>query len=808
MSHTALLESPEAMPAKPRRSDKPARATAETMATRQRDIAVSEFFAKNRHLLGFDNPRKSLLTTVKEAVDNSLDACEEAGILPDITIVIEDLQPDRPASAKSSRYRVTCVDNGPGIVRAQVENVFGRLLFGSKFHRLKMSRGQQGIGISAAGMYGLITTGKPMLIQTRPKAHKPAHHIELAMNTKTNRAEVTVDEETDDFPLARLRELSRDVRDLADRGEFLSAAAYPTGTSVTIELEGKYQRGRGSVDEFLELTAIANPHARITLVRPTRTTEEDADDAPLLKGKAKSPGIKTASADDDAAPDPADSASQSPIQNPQSKIEITQDLGSIVVFPRAVSELPPETKEIQPHPRGVELGTLLQMLKDYEVSHRGESLYNFLQDQFCRVSANTAAAFCEQIGVTSRTRASSIESEQAEKLFKVFQNARLAPPPTDCLAPIGVRQLLAGMLKGVRAEFYAASSREAAVYRGRPFLIEAAIAFGGDLPADDSSRVIRFANRVPLLYQQSACSSFKAVAETNWRNYDLQQPRGGVPVGPLVIMIHMASVWVPFTSESKEAIADYDEIRKEMKLALMECGRKLGTYLRKRLKMRRESERRDIFERYIGEITQAINAINGVDVRKLYDTLLAQARKRTAIADVELDEEGKVKKSREEDAADEDGVIIVPSDGSTLPPARSARGELAGPKGEPVRGASKAEHTAAAMLKVASLRAGDDDDQPALIDTTEVKRLNQRGKPPRRPKNVASAKRANAARAEKPAPAKPAAQAAPRPTAPAKPAAKSGPSPAAAKPPAPTDKPKLRLVNGKLVPVDSGPGLF
>src|SRR5205823_9947846 len=189
------------------------------------------------------------------------------------------------------------------------------------------------------------------------------------------------------------------------------------------------------------------------------------------------------------------------------------------------------------------------------------------------------------------------------------QEYKFAPPPTDCLAPIGVRQLLAGMLKGVRAEFYAASSREAAVYRGRPFQIEAAIAFGGELPADETARVIRIANRVPLMFQQSACSSFKAVAETSWRNYNLQQPKGALPIGPLVIMIHMASVWVPFTSESKQAIADYDEIRKEMKLALMECGRKLGTYLRKRTAMRRESERRDLFERYIGEIASAVNAI-------------------------------------------------------------------------------------------------------------------------------------------------------------------------------------------------------
>ena len=257
---------------------KPARReTAETMATKQKDIAVSEFFAKNRHLLGFDNPRKALLTTVKEAVDNSLDACEEAGILPNVAVVIEDLQPDRPAAAKQSRYRITVVDNGPGIIRKQVENVFGRLLFGSKFHRLKMSRGQQGLGISAAGMYGLITTGKPMVIHTRPNAKKPAHHIELAMNTKTNRAEVTVDDETQDFPPQRLKNLNAGTRDPG----FLNSEDFITGTSVSIDLEGRYQKGRGSVDEFLELTAIANPHARITFVTPSRVSSDDQDDTSL-----------------------------------------------------------------------------------------------------------------------------------------------------------------------------------------------------------------------------------------------------------------------------------------------------------------------------------------------------------------------------------------------------------------------------------------------------------------------------------------------------------------------------------------------
>jgi DNA topoisomerase-6 subunit B len=216
------------------------------------------------------------------------------------------------------------------------------------------------------------------------------------------------------------------------------------------------------------------------------------------------------------------------------------------------------------------------------------------------------------------------------------------------------------------------------VYRGRPFQIEAAIAFGGELPGDDSARVIRFANRVPLLFQQSACSSFKAVAETGWRNYNLSQPRGSVPVGPLVIMIHMASVWVPFTSESKEAIADYDEIRKEMKLALMECGRKLGTYLRKRQKMQREASRRDVFERYIGEIAKAINGINGTDAKKLYEVLLAEAKKRTAIADAQLDEEGKiVDKTAQEELKNDEGVVMVESRAAHLAEAQQATGDAA-----------------------------------------------------------------------------------------------------------------------------------
>ena len=499
-----------------------------------------------------------------------LDACEEGGILPNIFVQVLQLG--------ETRFKVTVRDNGPGIVKRQIEHIFGKLLYGSKFHRLKMSRGQQGIGISAAGMYGLMTTGKPVLIISKPSKRKPAHEMRIKMDTSKNRAEVVSDEEhTEDDKL------------------------FPqgTGTQVEIELEGKYLKGRQSIDEYLELTAIANPHAQITYVTPGNETRE---------------------------------------------------------FPRSVDELPDEPKEIKPHPKGIELGTLIQMIERTEQ----KQLAGFLRNDFCKIGPTKAREIAATANLTGNTWVKAIDHEDAERLYTAIQEVRIHPPPIDCLVPIGSKALLSGLLEGVKAEFYTASTRPPAVYRGNPFQIEVGVAFGGQLPAQEAARIIRFANRVPLLYQQSGCCSFKAVLEASWKNYGLSQPKGSLPTGPLVVMIHMASVWVPFTSESKEAIADYDEIRKEMKLALQECGRKLGTYLRRRKRMQRESERRTIFERYIGEVAKSCKKITGTDVDKLYKALLKQAARRTAEADQQLDEEGRVM-SETTRLADDEQVVIVAS---------------------------------------------------------------------------------------------------------------------------------------------------
>ncbi len=487
------------------------------MATRQREISVSEFFTKNRHLLGFDNPHKALLTTVKEAVDNSLDACEEAGILPELLVDIKETQ--------EGRYRVTIQDNGPGIVKVQIPKIFAKLLYGSKFHRLKQSRGQQGIGISAAGLYAQLTTGKPILITSKTAKGRQAVKIDLRLDTKRNQPDVVKEETIDWEP--------------------------DHGTRITLELAAAYRGGRTGVDAYLEQTVVANPHLGLTYDPPK---------------------------------------------------------GERVVYPRVANELPREAIEIKPHPHGIELGMLLSLLQD---SPDSETVQSILVDSFSRVSSALAAEMCQIAKISPRTKANKVMGDDAERLHKAMAQVRVMAPPATCVVPIGEELLIEGLKRRFHAEYYISTTRPPSVYRGNPFVVEVGLAYGGELPVDETAEILRFANRVPLQYQPKACAISESVYQTNWRSYELQQPKGGLPVGPLAIVVHLASVWVPFTSEAKEAVAHYDELMREMKLAVQECGRKLGIHLRGRARLADEAKRLSLFQRYIPEVAAAMGTILG-----------------------------------------------------------------------------------------------------------------------------------------------------------------------------------------------------
>ncbi|MBS3167867.1 DNA topoisomerase VI subunit B [Candidatus Woesearchaeota archaeon] len=489
---------------------------AHEMAESHKEISVSEFFAKNRHLLGFDSPRKALLMAVKEAVDNSLDACEEARILPDLYIELKQI--------KEGRFRVVVEDNGPGIIKEQIPKIFGKLLYGGKFHRLRCSRGQQGIGISAVLLYGQLTTGKGMYITSRVGPKHNSNYYELHIDTKKN--DPIVDKEQ-----------------VVDWNK-------EHGTRIEVELEGQYQKGKQSVDEYIKEIALINPHANVIYKTPLNETMN---------------------------------------------------------FPRGVNELPKEAKEIKPHPYGVELGILMRMLQGTDTT----TLSNFLSTEFCRVSPKVASEICEKAKLSPRAKPKMVVRDEAEKLYDSIQSTKIIAPPTDCLSPLGEEALLKGLKKEVDAEFYCVITRPPTVYRGNPFQIEIALAYGGGLEADGAVKIMRFANRVPLLYQQGACSSAEAIIDTIWRNYGLSQSKGNLPQGPVALVVHMVSVWVPFTSEAKEAIAHYPEIVKEMKLALQDAGRKMSSYIRKTVKAREQRERVNLFEKYIPELANSLSVLTG-----------------------------------------------------------------------------------------------------------------------------------------------------------------------------------------------------
>ncbi len=506
--------------------------TAAKMAKSQKEISVSEFFEKNRQILGFDSPVKSLIMGVKEAVDNSLDACEEAQILPELLVKIDRID--------QKEYRVLVEDNGPGIVSTSMPNVFGRLLYGSRFHAVRQSRGQQGIGISATIMYGQITTGKAATARSKVDGAEAAKEIDIIIDTKKN------------APII-LRE------------DFVPWNEKAHGTSVRFYMNGRYVTGKQSVLEYLRQTAIVNPHATLSFIDPD---------------------------------------------------------GKRYNFERATDLMPPPTKEIKPHPDGIELGTLMNMIK----ATKERSLAKFLQNDFNRISERVAKEICSAAALPETTRPANLSLESSKQLLDGIGKVKIMAPQVDCLSPIGenlIRKGLKHVLMEIKPEYYAPPvTREPKVHTGNPFLVEVGIVYGGDMPADQPVQILRFANRVPLLYQQGACVVTKAIEATDWRRYGLEQRGGsGIPFGPAIIMVHVASTKIPFTSEAKEAIASVPAIQEEIALALKACGRSLKIHLNKKDRKTKTRSKFEIVQVIIPLMAEKTSKIVGKPIPDLRGTL-------------------------------------------------------------------------------------------------------------------------------------------------------------------------------------------
>ncbi|MFH0889788.1 MAG: DNA topoisomerase VI subunit B [Candidatus Aenigmatarchaeota archaeon] len=528
--------------------------TAEDLARDQREISISEFFEKNRHLLGYDNKVKALLTVVREAVDNSLDATEEARIIADIKVSV------KPVGDLKDRYRISIEDNGPGIVRENITRAFGKLLFGSKFHRLRQSRGQQGIGISGAVMYSQLTSGKPTKIISSTGNGK-THYIDLMIDTFKNEPEVLKEE--------------------------IKEGKNWHGIKIEMEVEGKYVEHQQSIAEYLKQSAMSNPYAQIVYDSPD--------------GK--------------------------------------------IVFERSVNTLPEEPKSIKPHPHGIEIGILRRMLKTTDA----RTITGFLTSDFSRVGHSSAKEILRIAKLGEDTTPKNIDGPQVEKLFQAIQQVPLIKPQLDCLSPLKEKLIEEGLKKQLRPEYVVAVTRPPDVYRGNPFQIEVGIAYGGELNAQSVATLYRVANRVPLMYQAGDCALSKAVSEIEWKRYGMEQAgSSSLPTGPIAIFVHIASVWVPFTSESKEAIASYPEIIKETKLALQEAGRKLSIYIHKKKHAEDSAQRSSLFEKYIPEVSDALARLSGASKAHIASKLESMLKKgKIVIEDSAPEEDEKPEKEEE-----------------------------------------------------------------------------------------------------------------------------------------------------------------
>ncbi|MGB9985975.1 DNA topoisomerase VI subunit B [Salarchaeum japonicum] len=678
---------------------------AEELAESQREISIAEFFEKNKHMLGFDSGARGLVTAVKEAVDNALDATEEAGILPDIYVEIQE---------SGDYYRLIVEDNGPGITKEQVPKVFGKLLYGSRFHAREQSRGQQGIGISAAVLYSQLTSGTPAKITSRTKGSETAKYFELTIDTDTNEPVIQDESET-----------------TWERSQ---------GTRIELEMEAN-MRARSQLHDYMQHTAVVNPHARLELREPKNhfkyeraegaelpaETEEirphphgvelgtvikmlNATDSHSLRGFLQEEftrvGAKTADSILDAFRDrhygremtwsvPREGVSEAVTDAVSNKsgadTEAFADaLGEELADADRVSFTDIENAvDAAADAASEETGTtfgdtvrenVVDAVWTAVTENRDDDLYGFVDDATSvqkddatvnGISWRIAEKFGEEtprdrllredlrdfvvraaesieerngvtVGETSReniterlweamrrveddvplAREVASDRDAARDLLDAMTSVDVISPPTNCLAPITPELIEAGLRKEVDADFYAAATRDADVHGGDPFVVEAGIAYGGDIPADGTVQLMRFANRVPLVYQRGACATTQTLKGIGWRNYGLDQPGGsGLPSGPCVIMVHVASTNVPFTSESKDALASVPAIEDEIELAVREAARELKSYLNKKRSMEKRREKQNVIADILPKMAHKVSEMTDREDLVIEDSL-------------------------------------------------------------------------------------------------------------------------------------------------------------------------------------------
>lgn len=697
---------------------------AEELASQQREISVAEFFEQNRQMLGFGSQARAMVTAVKEGVDNSIDAAEDAEILPDVSVTIRETE--------DGYYSLNITDNGPGITEEQIPKVFGKLLYGSRFAKRVQSRGQQGIGISAAVLYGQLTTGKPAEITSKTAENADGEHFQVGIDTDENEPVIRT-AETVEWPHTS-----------------------ESGTSITIYLEANF-RARSSLHKYMEHTAIVNPHATIALDEPNRSVryERTVEVLPEQPSEIKPHphGIEFGTLRSLIQVTNSNTVSGF-LQSEFTRVgqttadDIIQEFmdrvdGRYCVWQVPDSERPIPVNQITSNEvvsnqdteedKNVEKTTMQAYISEHinrkpadvteafaagvmdELSERGKAPWTAVQTVVNDVAESVEGTYDTTLGGTVRekvvqatwdvittTRLPSLielvgnatsdrktdeditvfatvlaeliaatdtdtdsftktetqalvekavtqsskkidnsfgstaednvfdavwgsmqptpsdttllrevdnSRDLADALHEAMGAVSVMAPPSHCLSPIGEKELVQGMKKVYSADFYSSKTREAAAHSGEPFLVEAGIAHGGDIEDNGAIELLRFANRVPLVYKQGGCCITSVVSDIRWNNYKLSDKGNGLPQGPVAIVVHIASTNVPFTSESKDAVASVDIIEDEVERVVREVARDLKRHLKKQRSLKKRQEKQDTIAQLLPEFSKKVSSI-------------------------------------------------------------------------------------------------------------------------------------------------------------------------------------------------------
>lgn len=528
-----------------------------------KEHSVAEFFKKNRQMLGFSGKVRSLTTLVHEYVTNSLDACEEAGILPDIMVQVENLE--------NGHVRLTVEDNGSGIPKKIVGKALGQMLAGTKFNRYMQQRGQQGIGASGAGMFSQITTGKPVKFKTSQGDGK-IFQGDLKIDFKSNKPIIDNDSETDG-----------NYRGLWVQAEFADV---------------KYDKSDYAPQEYLKRTALMNPHAQILFIEPA---------------------------------------------------------GERFLFPRASDVIPQKPKEIQPHPLGITTSDLVE----FAHASQDRKLSSFFVNTFSRFSygkVDELKALFPAIDFEMQPK--ELNWEQAEALVKKFRELRWIAPEMDALRPVGSDQVQKALKNIYNAEFMSVTERKPKVFRGGiPFMVEAALAYGGNTGKRKSDGgvggdILRFANRVPLLFDAGGCGITDAVKTIDWRRYDIRD----FDNEPVSVLINFVSVHVPYTGAGKQAIAEEEEIIEEIRLAVMDAAREMQRYLHGKVREASREAKKKAITRYASQLAHDLTQLGAkgkpAEVEK---KLLKMIEDKYSQLTLEEAEEGEEEESAKDDTPNGNG---------------------------------------------------------------------------------------------------------------------------------------------------------